>query len=767
MEYSANVLSMIKFLSDKKISSLVEILKKNPYEKIVPFNLWFNHNKVTIKIIKQNDQLIRLRYYDNHLLTPIVTESDVNMLPIRKFIDDMTVYQPYYPESYYDMWEILHMFNMKELSKSLFIINEESHGSIESVLMYKEKNLSINKTDIADVWFTGGEIFNLLKNDYSLNVPMDKVLSQTYNFNYVKSTSELNKYNIVMINSLHKLDNLTVWSSEPIDIICNIFYLIRSLKQLEASGKLIIKLNAFGRKYWDIIVNIIEQFFPLVNFFKPTIHNPYNPCIYLIANNYIPNPVLLDIVSVELEYQYRLKNYKNIIFTHKFKKNNLISKYYSFIDSIFANLKLYDNQIIKITNKYKIPGQIIISKLVKNFNLEILSVKSSASKTTLKNVILLPKLKLSDQELGVDVSYELLCGKKSELNYTKRVMDTKPNGLFQKFGKIRQTDFLLWEKFTEKFYPLGNIIYSLRSKFSAQFVTNAWMKLYEILSYNWKGVFSKYTCVNAFHICEAPGAFISASNHIFRTNNITYNWHAQTLHQSANSLALEDRFGLIAKYPNKWLYGPSDSNNRSGDITCSSNIKYYKEKLGSDINFITADGGFYCEPSMLNMQEEIVAKIIFGEIITIFACLSNGGNAILKMFLPLSCPLTVSMIYLMHRYFESVTYSKPISSGASNSEIYVLLQNYQKISETQLNILYEMLDDQKITHEFFIVEMTNGFIQKYYRDVSDIIDRQINALQYMYYYYYNQSIKIPESTYTQNNWFVDNPIKQIHNEMKL
>ena len=782
------VKTIIKKLETNKISSVLQILKRNPHEKIVPFNTWFNHNKIYTNIIEQNNQLLRLRYYDNYLLTPIAHNSDINMTPIKKFLNNMTAYQPYYPETYYDMWELLYSYNIESSSNKLFIINELGHGLVESTLMYEERSGKSNsKNDTnnrTDVWYSGGEIFNLMENYYNLNCPQDKVLKQTYNFDYLSDTKNLKTYDTVIIDTLHKMDNLTVWSTEGIDIINNLFYLAISLNQLSVDGTLIIKLNMLGREHWDIIINIIEKLFKIIRFFKPSIHNLYNPYLYIYASNYKQNNELLDMFRNQIEYQFRMKNYQCIMFDYDFNKNNLIKKYYSYIQGWSNNMHkdvndnndnncgtdlITQHKYNENNESYSI-GHILISKLSNTNKLDILSNDSTCSNTTAKTIILIPREELSDQDWEVDASYQLLLTQKSRLNYTKRVMDNKPNTLFMtdryKRSNNNYKGFILWEKFTERFYPLSGLIQKLRSDFSAQFVTNAWMKLFEMINYYWKPIFSKYSKVNSFHICEAPGAFISASNHIFSTRNIPYNWCAQTLHTTVDNLALEDRFGLIKKYPNKWLFGPTISE-RAGDVTVSANIKYYKEKLGSNINFITADGGFYCEPSMLNMQEETVAKIIFGELITIFACLKIGGNAIIKMFLPLATPLTISLIYLMHKYFESVTYSKPISSGSSNSEIYLLLKNYRGIKQIQLDILYEMLDDPNISSETFIVEITNGFLQKYYLDVSQLIDRQIDSLNNIYYYYYNQNEQIPESTYNIDNWFEDNNIVKLSDEQKL
>lgn len=756
---------IIKKLSEKKISDLVQILKKNPYEQIIPFNLWFQHNKVTTKIIEQKGQLLRLRYYADHLLTPIRSDNS-NMAAISKFIDKMTVYQPYYPESYYDVWELCHIYKISNLNDVLFVINENGHGILESVEMYRE--IINESTGKSDVWFANNEIFNSDTNTYNINVPTTRVLQQTYNFSYVDSVLKLSEYDYIFIDCLHKLDNLTIWYTEGYDIIHMLFYLVTTLKNLRAGGNIIVRLNMLGKRYWELVINIIEEFFSDVYFFRPTMTNPYNPIMYIYGKKYKKKADRLEVLHSEISYQFRHKSYTVLTFNYTFTKNKLLKRFTILLNEWYDKLNLLEKTNLILNPQYTIPNHITIGDLRKYSELEIFSRKSTASKSVLKNLTLVPKKDIADQLLELDVSYKMLLSKTAELNYTKRVMDSKPNELFMHGIQHhhRYIGFETWDKFSENFYPVPNIINTLRSNYNAQYVTNAWMKLFEICNYYYKGLFTHYTEVNAMHLCEAPGAFISASNHFFSTNNIKYNWHAQTLDQSVDKLALEDRFGLIKKYPSKWLFGPPDSKNM-GDITRSENIRFYAKYFDRKINFMTGDGGFYCRPNLLNSQEKHVAKIIFGEIIAMLACLQLNGNGIIKMFLPMSAPLTVSMVYLLHRYFTDVIYTKPISSGASNSEIYLVLHKFKGIKEIELETLYTMLDDEKITADTFITDFSNGYVQEYSRQMIELIDRQIKYLHNMYYYYYHPEEKIVPFTYNTSNWFSDNNIEPLDESNRL
>src|SRR5207253_9997924 len=125
-------------------------------------------------------------------------------------------------------------------------------------------------------------------------------------------------------------------------------------------------------------------------------------------------------------------------------------------------------------------------------------------------------------------------------------------------------------------------------------------------------------------------------NHFLSNKNQKLDWYAQTLKPTStgqeSDAALEDHFGLIANYPNRWLFGDSGSD-CSGDITHSEIIKYYvSHPFLQKIDFMTADAGLQCDPTELNEQEAYLGKINMGQIICILACLPVKKSAIFKTF---------------------------------------------------------------------------------------------------------------------------------------
>ena len=109
----------------------------------------------------------------------------------------------------------------------------------------------------------------------------------------------------------------------------------------------------------------------------------------------------------------------------------------------------------------------------------------------------------------------------------------------------------------------------------------------DLVPTNRKGIFK------SFHICEAPGAFISCINHYIHTKTQynSYEWKSQSLKPKGSKSkkdTIGDTYGFMKKYPNHWDFGIDDT----GDITNIENIKYYaKMAKEMNINLMTSDCG--------------------------------------------------------------------------------------------------------------------------------------------------------------------------------
>jgi cap2 methyltransferase len=102
---------------------------------------------------------------------------------------------------------------------------------------------------------------------------------------------------------------------------------------------------------------------------------------------------------------------------------------------------------------------------------------------------------------------------KAKLNNTKSLLD--------------DMELNKWHQHTKRMNPMGGVMNMLRKRFDPEYCSQAWCKFYECLS-SFHIVpqviteASQQACGNkipfhSVHLCEAPGAFISATNHFLRT----------------------------------------------------------------------------------------------------------------------------------------------------------------------------------------------------------------------------------------------------------
>lgn len=766
-------------LTIKKLS-LIKILLQNPYEQLVPFNIWFNNSDYIIKDYFENSQHIRSRCYNKDknelIMTPLVRYKNMNMNPLNKFIVQLSMYQPFYPETFFQMYDFLSMGHM-ELNNSshakniLHIGRENRLGSLEAIILYSEKNQQTYLDNIYHTWLSGNESHNIFNRTYNLSTPAINYLTQAYELTFLKSTSELIMYDFISIDVNHALDSILNWGTEELDLHTNLFYLLTVLKHLKKSGSIIIKMNLIGTKSWNFLTDIAVRFFSEHSFFRPTINHPLNSEIYLYLNNFRIDkiksfPTVFDIMIMNLYQQ----NMHEIFYLTPSNMNNDITDKY--ISELTKWINLTDKFLDNVTEST--PNQkcdILLKKL------DLVSVKELTNVSDIKLTIhslytpsLDSKFKIKPRtpdELYKTDSYQNLLKQKIKLNYYKRVMDTKPSQIFgsSRYNSEKNNELITWEDLTSRMDLYKKLRPTL--KHQIELFSNAWIKMFEMLNFIPELIMpldSTPLKLKTFHLCEAPGAFISALNYFLAGKPVEkWEWYAQTLRKiNDTDTTLDDYFNLIKSRPDNWIFG--DALDDSGDITHSAVIKSYaKNKLLQNIDFVTADAGMQIPPKELNEQESKLAKINMGQIICILACLAKGKNAIFKTFLPMTEPLTVSMIYLLTYLFESISMIKPTGSRGCNSEIYIVLKGYKSIKKSDLTILYNLLDDPLITSKSVLFDFYNNdlFMESYVKCTSIFIERQIQTLQRNYYYYYNYE-KINEVHYQIENytkrWTKANPI---------
>lgn len=239
----------------------------------------------------------------------------------------------------------------------------------------------------------------------------------------------------------------------------------------------------------------------------------------------------------------------------------------------------------------------------------------------------------------------------------------------------------VWHQHTNSTNRAGKVIGVVRSVANAEICTQAWCKFYEIL-----GTFDlipedalQNGELNTVHLCEAPGAFISALNHYIKTSDKTrycdWSWAANTLnpYHEANgggTTIADDR--LIANTLPWWFFGSDNT----GNIMIQKHLLELQAFVGNmhRVDIVTADGSFDCQENP-DEQEVLVASLHYCEVTAALLLLSPGGSFVLKMF-TLYEHSSVCLFYLLNCCFQSVHVYKPATSKAGNSEVYVICLGY-------------------------------------------------------------------------------------------
>ena len=746
---------------------LYKLMMLNPYEKMVPYNLWFKNSQYKIFNYSENGQNMRIRYIGSSMLTPLVSNDNTNLKQIELFLGNMSLYQPFYPETFYAMWEFLSQFfqiNNADIRMKNFlhIGNEDKMGSLEAIVLYYEKYQHTYQYNTYHTWLSGKEMYNKTDGSYRMMVPPINYLDQAYKIKFIQSSKQLVKYNFISIDCNHLFSDILSWPDEEMDLHANLFYLFKAIEHLDADGSILIKLNMIGCKSWEILFDVIQKYFREYEFIRPSTSNPLNPELYLFVTSFDSKNSTNYSTNNLLKNLYRQKVYQFFHLSLATSKSNAITqKYYTSVNAWIVSL----NGALKNPDK-KFSNEIIDEWHSSNDLLQIKNLSCNFDDTSVRKVLKtslkrMPVIKpILPNILYKTSSYKKLICKRADLNFCKRVMDTKPSRIFSDRRTYKPAYLLTWEELSNELDIYKNLKFILKSQYQAEMVTNAWIKMYEMLN-SYHDLLPEKETIKTFSLCEAPGAFISALHqHVSKRGNINLDWYAQTLRKTncgkESDDALDDHFGLIATYPNRWLFG--DENDSSGDITHSTVIKSYaKNPLLKDIDFITSDAGLVCDPADLNEQEAFLGKINMGQIICILACLPVGKSAIFKTFLPMSEPLTISMMYLVTQLFNSVTLEKPSSSHSSNSEIYVVVKDYKGIDTKMLDILYDMLDEPKITSKTLLFsEIDKQFFESYMDNINFFISRQIQSLCRNYYYYYhlNEVDKFKEISEKQTEYWL-------------
>jgi hypothetical protein len=238
--------------------------------------------------------------------------------------------------------------------------------------------------------------------------------------------------------------------------------------------------------------------------------------------------------------------------------------------------------------------------------------------------------------------------------------------------------------------------------YNAEIVTNAWLKMFELLNFTE----SLLTALSAsrtnkifhsFHFAEAPGNFLLAINHYLKTKHPIFEWswlansYRELYIPRSETQYLCDAYGLIKAYPTRWIFGADED----GDITSPANIRSFQQaaaqQLDDIVHLATADVKF-CPPDMnFDEEENINIPVHLGQLLASLMVLSKGGTMILKIFTTYEAP-SICMLYMITLLFGHVYLVKPETSRPANSEKYIVATGYKNnLTPLQLSRLLNFM----------------------------------------------------------------------------
>lgn len=219
-------------------------------------------------------------------------------------------------------------------------------------------------------------------------------------------------------------------------------------------------------------------------------------------------------------------------------------------------------------------------------------------------------------------------------------------------------------------------------------LSRSYYKLWEIISDYC--LLHYQNTISTAHIAEGPGGFMEAVvNYRKKMGKFDESVYGITLRSTEKEIPGWRKSDKFLKYnPNiRILYGADDT----GNIYKLPNILDFREKVGpNSCELVTADGGFDFSIDF-NKQEQLSYQLIFCEIVSALSVQKVEGSFVCKFFDTYSL-LTINFLWLLNVCYESVIFTKPLTSRSANSEKYVIAYKFRGIDEYYLQQLYLIVE---------------------------------------------------------------------------
>ena len=239
-----------------------------------------------------------------------------------------------------------------------------------------------------------------------------------------------------------------------------------------------------------------------------------------------------------------------------------------------------------------------------------------------------------------------------------------------KLEKIEK-DWDIYKKYTNPFEYIHTIVPFMKKSISKyRPLSRSFFKMIEMI--NTFQLNADTNPIKTFHLAEGPGGFIEA---ITKTRKCQYDSYV-------GMTILDDNDPNIPSWKKSEQYLRDNKNiyietgaDGTGNILSLENFIYCKDKYGSEMNIITADGGFDFSIDF-NCQEINISKLLFAQICYALAMQKVGGSFILKVF---DCFMnhSIDLLIILSSFYEKVFIMKPRTSRYANSEKYVVCKGFK------------------------------------------------------------------------------------------
>ena len=280
-------------------------------------------------------------------------------------------------------------------------------------------------------------------------------------------------------------------------------------------------------------------------------------------------------------------------------------------------------------------------------------------------------------------------------------------------------------------------------------ISQAWLKMYEIIVECDIVPVNKLGIFRSFHFCEAPGTFINClNNYIYtKTKFNNFEWLAQSLHPRIAKI--KDEYGIIKRHPKNWDWGAD----KTGDISNPDNIKYYSKIIklfnmnnttnmtNMNIPFlITSDAG-------LEPEDPKYPLVAYSSYLAILYSIPINGIMVYKIKdTPLDIPLIWNLIFITYTNFKEMYFFKPIQNSQSR-EFYIIAKGYLgTIDQNILDYLLMQIDNfDKKTFQQPDTDLFNDmYPEEFIVQLSNIYDKlasnYCNSIERILFYVDNKEL---------------------------